>query len=137
MKHVKKTGAEINKRAKIVGNDDTLKTIASRLEEIENEIKLIAEKYKLTPQGLESYLSSKGDSPSSFRNRVARRVKLNKYLDMKVFPQGVPENKKDFLFNNWIGELRDKAQVEIYDGKIIEAENYLETSGSCGNSCPS
>jgi len=119
----------------LIDREIAKKEISTSDKEIENEIKRIAERYKLTPKELESSITSQGESPSSFREKVVRSVKLNKYLDMEVFPKGVPEKKKGFLFNNWIGELKDKAQIEIYNEELIEAENYLETSGGCGGSC--
>jgi len=103
--------------------------------EVNAEIEGIKKDYKLNDKGLEDSLRAQGLSLAGFKEEVEKGLKIKKYLDAKVFPPKTPESKKNSLYQRWLSEIQDKADIKIYNSEILEALDNDSSSSGCGGSC--
>jgi len=102
--------------------------------EINAEIDKIKTNYKLDDKTLKENLRAQGLDINGFKEEIRKGLKVNKYLEAKVFPPRTPESKKGFLYQQWISGLYDQAEVRIYSDEILKAVDSSNTaSGGCGS----
>lgn len=117
----------------IIQNEIAKENISVTEPEINAEIEKVKTYYKLDDKALKESLQAQGLDMNGFKEEIRKGLKLNKYLEAKIFPPRTPESKKGFLYQQWISELYDKTDIRIYSDEILKAVDSSNTaSGGCG-----
>jgi len=103
--------------------------------EINQQIDSILKQYNMNMESLNASLKEDGRSVNDFRNDVGKNIMLEKFLNSKVFPKDTPENKKGDLFQAWLTEIEDAADIQIYNPEILQARDSGGPTKGCGGSC--
>ena len=109
--------------------------ISASDEEVNAEIEGIKKYYRLNDKGLEDSLKAQGLDCDRLKEEVKKELKIKKYLETKVFPPKTPEPKKNSLYQRWLSDIQDKADIKIYSSEILEALDNDSASSRCGGSC--
>ena len=103
--------------------------------EVGEQIEKIKKYYRLDDNGLKESLKAQGLDLESFKIEIKKELRTVKYLEAKVFPPKTPDSKKNSLYQRWISELQDKADIKIFSSEISEAFVNNTKSSGCGGSC--
>ncbi len=117
----------------VIQNEIGKENISVTDQEINTEIEKLKKYYKLDDKALKENLQAQGLDMNGFKEEITKEIRLNKYLDAKVFPPKTPESKKGFLYQQWMSGLYDKSDIKIYSDEILKAvDNNNTASGGCG-----
>ena len=120
----------------VIQNEIGKENISVTEEQINAELEKLKNYYKLDEKALKENLQAQGLDINGFKEEIRKGIRLNKYLEAKVFPPRTPESKKGFLYQQWMSELYDKSDIRIYSDEILKAVDSGNTaSGGCGGGC--